>query len=142
MVGPLILFLGLQRDPDLPVQGRKSGCVPVVASNGIVGWHDHAPLSGPGVVTGRSGTIGKGNYIEGLYWPLNTPLYVRDFRGSDPNFACRFLEHFPLSDYQSGTGGPTLKRNDIHSVEVVFPPLDEQRRITIPAGSPARDTYA
>lgn len=127
--GPIVKFFELQRGHDLPVQERKAGSIPVIASNGIVGWHNHSPLAGPGVVTGRSGTIGKVNYLAGPYWPLNTTLYVRDFKGSDPEFVYRFLEHFPLTDYQSGTGVPTLNRNDIHPVEVAFPLVDEQRRI-------------
>ncbi|TGV96169.1 restriction endonuclease subunit S, partial [Mesorhizobium sp. M2E.F.Ca.ET.154.01.1.1] len=67
--------------------------------------------------------------MEGPYWPLNTTLYVRDFKGSEPEFVYRFLEHFPLTEFQSGTGVPTLNRNDIHPIDVAFPPLDEQRRI-------------
>ncbi|RWA80464.1 restriction endonuclease subunit S [Mesorhizobium sp.] len=128
-IGPMVQFFELQRGHDLPLQNRGAGGVPVIASNGIVGWHNHSHLSGPGVVTGRSGTIGKVNYIEGPYWPLNTTLYVRDFKGSEPEFVYRFLEHFPLAAFQSGTGVPTLNRNDIHPIDVAFPPLDEQRRI-------------
>ncbi|MER9403674.1 restriction endonuclease subunit S [Mesorhizobium caraganae] len=128
-IGPMVQFFELQRGHDLPAQSREAGGVPVIASNGIVGWHNQSPLSGPGVVTGRSGTIGKVNYIKERYWPLNTTLYVRDFKGSEPEFVYRFLEHFPLTEFQSGTGVPTLNRNDIHPIDVVFPPLDEQRRI-------------
>jgi len=39
------------------------------------------------------------------------------------------LEHFPLTDFQSGTGVPTLNRNDLHPIEVAFPPPEEQLRI-------------
>lgn len=127
--GSVLDFFQLQRGHDLPVQSRKPGSVPVIASNGAVGWHDHSPLTGPGVITGRSGTIGNVSYNEGAYWPLNTTLYVRDFKGSDPKFVYYFLQHFPLSDHQSGTGVPTLNRNDVHAARTVFPPLDEQRRI-------------
>lgn len=127
--GPLLDFFQLQRGHDLPVQDRKSGAVPIVASNGIVGFHNHSALAGLGVITGRSGTIGNVTYVEGPYWALNTTLYVRDFKGSDPLFVYYFLQNFPLKDYQSGTGVPTLNRNDVHSVHVRFPPADEQRRI-------------
>ena len=128
-VGPVLDFFQLQRGHDLPVQDRRDGPVPVIASNGAVGFHDKSPLPGPGVVTGRSGTIGNVSFVEGAYWPLNTTLYVKDFKGTDPKFAYYFLQNFPLKDHQTGTGVPTLNRNDVHAVEVQFPPLDEQQRI-------------
>lgn len=128
-LGSLLDFFQLQRGHDLPVQDRNGGDVPVIASNGVVGFHNQSPMDGPGVVTGRSGTIGNVSFVEGAYWPLNTTLYVKDFKGSDPKFVFHFLQHFPLKDYQSGTGVPTLNRNDVHVVPVQFPPLDEQRRI-------------
>ena len=127
--GPVLDFFQLQRGHDLPVQKRMPGTVPVIASNGQVGWHNQSPFVGPGVVTGRSGTIGNVNFVPGPYWPLNTTLYVRDFKGADPEFVYRFLQNFPLKDHQSGTGVPTLNRNDVHAVDVAFPPLEEQRRI-------------
>lgn len=127
--GPVLDFFQLQRGHDLPVQDRKPGDVPIIASNGPVGWHDHSLITGPGVITGRSGTIGNVSYVEGSYWPLNTTLYVRDFKGSDPCFVYYFLQNFPLTDHQSGTGVPTLNRNVVHAVRTAFPPLHEQRRI-------------
>ena len=127
--GLVLDFFQLQRGHDLPVQDRKPGSVPIIASNGVVGFHDRSPVSGPGVITGRSGSIGNVNFVEGAYWPLNTTLYVRDFKGSDPKFVYYFLQHFPLKDHATGTGVPTLNRNDVHAVEVVFPPFGEQRQI-------------
>ena len=52
--------LTLQRGMDLPVQDRQIGKFPVVASTGVVGYHTEAPVKGPGVVIGRSGSIGGG----------------------------------------------------------------------------------
>ena len=119
----------LQRGHDLPVQAREHGDVPVIASNGPVGTHNVAAIPGPCVITGRSGTIGKVSYYDGPSWPLNTTLYVKDFRGAYPRFVFHFLSAFPLQDYQSGTGVPTLNRNDVHAVEVQWPPETEQEAI-------------
>ncbi|QRM27895.1 restriction endonuclease subunit S [Microvirga sp. VF16] len=122
-------FITLQRGFDLPVQDRLPGDVPVYASNGVIGDHCEARISGPSVVTGRSGTLGKVFYYPDGCWPLNTTLYVRDFHGNDPNFVHRFLEHFDLQRFGTGTGVPTLNRNIVHKETVVFPPLSEQRQI-------------
>ena len=80
---PLIEVAPLKRGYDLPVSKRNPGTVPIYAANGENGSHDEVKIEGPGVVTGRSGTIGKVHYVEGGYWPLNTALYVTDFKGND-----------------------------------------------------------
>lgn len=126
---PLLDFFQLQRGHDLPVQDRKGGDVPVIASNGTVGFHNVSAAPRPAVVTGRSGTIGKVNYFDGPCWPLNTTLYVKDFKGSYPRYVYHFLSVFPLTDYATGTGVPTLNRNDVHVVEVPWPDVAEQRSI-------------
>lgn len=127
--GKLLDFFQLQRGFDLPVQRRKNGDVPVIASNGQVGFHDRSPIAAPAVITGRSGTIGSVMYSDAPCWPLNTTLYVADFKGSAPQYVYYFLQNFPLKEHASGTGVPTLNRNDIHIIDVFFPPLDEQLRI-------------
>jgi len=72
-------FATLHRGYDLPIQDRTNGSVPIVGSNGVVGYHNQSKVKGAGVVTGRSGSIGISYYVEDNYWPLNTGLYVEDF---------------------------------------------------------------
>lgn len=119
----------LQRGFDLPVGQRNPGSVPVVASNGPVGFHEEAQVKGPGVVTGRSGTIGKVFFYEHDFWPLNTTLYVREFHGNDPRFIAVFLEALKLGRFVASTGVPSLNRNFVHPLLVIVPPLPEQRKI-------------
>jgi restriction endonuclease S subunit len=83
--------LELKRGYDLPQQQRHSGHVPIVSSSGITDYHAEAMVKGPGVVTGRYGTLGDVFYIPEDFWPLNTTLYVRDFKGNDPRFISYFL---------------------------------------------------
>jgi type I restriction enzyme S subunit len=129
VVKPLIEVATLQRGYDLPVQDRSLGNVPIFAANGPVGNHNEAKVPGPGVVTGRSGSIGKVHYVDSDYWPLNTALYVKDFHGNDPKFIYYLLSTFGLEKYSEGTGVPTLNRNNVHGVNVSLPPLPEQKRI-------------
>ena len=66
----------MQRGFDLPVQDRQQdGEIPVYGSNGALDYHNVAKIHG-GVITGRSGTIGKVFYTEGDFWPLNTCRYT------------------------------------------------------------------
>jgi type I restriction enzyme S subunit len=119
----------LQRGFDLPAQIRQAGPYPVMASNGSVGFHSEFQARGPGVVTGRSGTIGKVFFLERDFWPLNTTLFVKDFHGNDPKFIAYVLENLCLDRFVAATGVPSLNRNFIHPLPVWIPPLEEQVRI-------------
>src|SRR3954447_5897345 len=77
---PLSDAITLQRGFDLPSHSREEGVIPVVASAGIVGTHSVAKVDAPGVVIGRSGSIGGGQWLDTPFWPLNTTLWVKDFK--------------------------------------------------------------
>ena len=128
-------ILTLQRGMDLPVQDRKGGTVPIVASTGVVGYHDHAPVKGPGVVIGRSGSIGGGQYVDCDFWPLNTTLWVKDFQGNDRRFCYYLLRSIDFSGMNAGSGVPTLNRNHLHPMPMLRPPLAEQQAISQFLGS-------
>ena len=119
----------LQRGFDLPRTERKLGSYPVIASTGPVGTHDRAVVQGPGVVIGRSGSLGGGQFIKHDFWPLNTTLWVKDFNNNDPRFCYFFLKSLDLAQFNAGSGVPTLNRNHIHPLPVRVPPLPEQRAI-------------
>jgi type I restriction enzyme, S subunit len=121
--------LTLKRGHDLPSDARVDGDVPVVSSSGITGYHNQAKATAPGVVTGRYGTLGEVFYLEQDYWPLNTALYVVDFKGTHPKFASYFLKHV-LRDYQSDKAVvPGVDRNVLHELKVRCPEPDLQAQI-------------
>ena len=124
-------FATLQRGFDLPEQKREPGEFPIYASTNIVGKHNEYMVEAPGVITGRSGTIGRVAYSEQNYWPLNTVLFVKDFHGNLPKFVKYFLESFHLERFATGTGVPTLNRNIVHKEKIKFPPIEEQKVIVI-----------
>lgn len=120
----------LKRGYDLPEHVRQEGDVPVVSSSGITGRHKEAKALAPGVVTGRYGTIGEVFYLEESYWPLNTALYVTDFKGNDPRFLAYFLRNV-LKGYKSEKAAiPGVDRNVLHEVRVNLPSRALQLRIT------------
>ena len=82
------------------------------------------------MTTGRSGTIGKVHFVEQDYWPHNTALWVTNFKGNDPRFIYHLLERIDPSNFSSGSGVPTLNRNDLHDFVSSIPPtLEEQRAV-------------
>jgi type I restriction enzyme S subunit len=125
----LIEVATLQRGFDLPTQNRVAGEYPLVTSSGVTDTHHKSAVKGPGVVTGRSGSIGNVFFIEEDFWPLNTVLYVKDFHGNDPRFVCHLLRNFHLERFATGAGVPTLNRNFVHDELVKVPTLSEQQRI-------------
>ena len=111
----------LQRGFDLPTRLRNKGLFPLVGSNGITDRIDQWKIKAPGVVTGRSGTIGKIHFIEEDFWPLNTALYIKEFHNNFEKCIYYFLKQFDLGKYSSGAGVPTLNRNNVHGEMVWFP---------------------
>ena len=137
-VAHLGVLIGLQRGHDLPIDQRNDGTVPVISSGGPSGWHDEAAAMGPGVVTGRYGTIGEVYYVDGPYWPLNTTLYVHDFRGYDPRWVYHLLSVLPLDSDSAKSAVTGINRNVIGVLRVPVPPLDEQRRLAKELDAKAR----
>ena len=119
----------LQRGFDLPYSQMKDGSYPVVFSNGVGAYHAQYMVKGPGVVTGRSGTIGKVHYVDENYWPHNTSLWVTNFCGNYPKYIYYLFNTINWELYNSGSGVPTLNRNDIHDLKCVIPSIEEQKRI-------------
>ncbi len=121
--------LTLQRGFDLPKSKRIPGPYPVIASTGPIGTHYAAAVQGPGVAIGRSGSIGGGQFIRSDFWPLNTTLWVKDFRGNDKRFCYYFLKSLDLARFNAGSGVPTLNRNHIHPLAVKIPSVTTQHTI-------------
>ena len=118
---PLEAALVLQRGFDLPTQDRQEGNVPIYGSTGILGYHDKAKAIAPGVVTGRSGTLGEVQYVAEDYWPLNTALWVKEFKRVTPLFALFLLREMDLKQFNGGASVPTLDRKSVHRVEILIP---------------------
>lgn len=121
--------INLKRGYDLPQQRRKPGPFPIVSSSGITDYHAEAKVKGPGVVTGRYGTLGEVFYIQKDFWPLNTSLYVQDFKGNDPRFISYFLRQLNFGTRNAAGAVPGVNRNHLHAMDVWVPPLPVQRRI-------------
>ena len=125
-VDKFINIVKLQRGFDLPVKKRDStGKIPVFGSNGIVGYHTEAKAKN-GIITGRSGTIGKVYRKSGEYWPLNTSLFSVDTHGNNIIFLQVLMQLFHLERFYNGAGVPTLNRNDVHRQKIIKISLDKQ----------------
>jgi type I restriction enzyme, S subunit len=64
------------------------------------------------------------------YWPLNTALFVEDFKGNDPRFIFHLFQMMDLTGFNSGSVQPMLNRNYIRNVVVRIPDIGEQRAVS------------
>jgi restriction endonuclease S subunit len=128
---PLGKAITLQRGYDLPKTKFIEGAVPVIGSNGIIGYHNILKEKGPGVVTGRSGTIGKVHFIDcEYYWPHNTALFVKEFNSNDRKFIKFLLESIDLKSLGDNVAAvPSLDRKNAHRINISLPPLKIQQEI-------------
>lgn len=120
-MGVLKDVIVLQRGFDLPKKTRTPGPHPVYAATGQHGNHKEAKVKGPGVVTGRSGSLGTVVYVEKDFWPLNTTLWGKEFPLGSALFAYFVLSDIDLLGFNSGAAVPTLNRNDVHELPLVLP---------------------
>ncbi|WP_256355485.1 restriction endonuclease subunit S [Pseudomonas sp. PDM33] len=123
-IGELQDLLVLQRGFDLPASERIEGEYPLIAASGPNGTHHIAMAKGPGVVTGRSGVLGKVFLSLEDYWPLNTTLWVKEFKRATPCYAFELLKLLDFASFNAGSAVPTLNRNHVHSLKYVLPPQE------------------
>lgn len=119
----------LHRGYDLPDDKRIEGPYPVVSSAGVIGTHEKAMASGPGVATGRYGSTGKLFYIEEDFWPHNTALYVSQFHGNLPRYIYYLLQTLRYEEHSDKSAVPGIDRKDLHDIRVVKAPLEDQEEI-------------
>lgn len=116
-------FIELKRGYDLPKSKRLKGEKPIISSAGFSDYHSESKVASPGVVTGRYGTIGEVFYIEEDFWPLNTTLYVKNFKGNCPEFVYYLLKTFDFHKYSDKAAVPGVNRNHLH-MEKIYVPSD------------------
>jgi len=106
----------LQRGFDITKKDQVDGDVPVVSSGGISSFHNKAMVAGPGVVLGRKGSLGTVFYIPEDFWPHDTSLWVKDFKGNNPRFVYYYFKNLSevLKKMDVGAANPALNRNHVH----------------------------
>lgn len=116
-------LITLKRGYDLPEKVRIAGPYPVISSAGVSGWHNEYKVEGPGVITGRYGTLGEMYYVEEEYWPHNTALYVQDFKGNDPKYIYYLLSCLGRIRTSDKSAVPGVNRNELH--EMAIPAIED-----------------
>ncbi|MBT8763093.1 restriction endonuclease subunit S [Desulfohalobiaceae bacterium Ax17] len=123
-------LLTLEYGSSLPEESRLDGSIPVVGSNGVVGFHKEALISGPVIIIGRKGSVGEVNWIESDCYPIDTTFYVKM---KSPNcqlfFVKLLLENSHLPSLSDNGTVPGLNRNDVYVLKTALPRESEQQKI-------------
>ena len=114
-------ILTFHRGYDLTKNEMKAGRYPVVGSTTVIGYHNEFKIKGPGIVTGRSGSLGKYQFIWDNFWPHNTSLYISDYKDHNIFFVYSLLQTVDFTSLNNGGAIPTLNRNVLSNVEVIEP---------------------
>ena len=114
-------ILTFHRGYDLTKNEMKAGRYPVVGSTTVIGYHNEFKIKGPGIVTGRSGSLGKYQFIWDNFWPHNTSLYISDYKDHNIFFVYSLLQTVDFASLNNGGAIPTLNRNVISNIEVIEP---------------------
>ena len=114
-------ILTFHRGYDLTKNEMKAGRYPVVGSTTVIGYHNEFKIKGPGIVTGRSGSLGKYQFIWDDFWPHNTSLYISDYKDHNIFFVYSLLQTVDFASLNNGGAIPTLNRNVLSNVEVIEP---------------------
>ncbi|MBK9497015.1 MAG: restriction endonuclease subunit S [Xanthomonadales bacterium] len=141
-VGKLLDLLELQRGFDLPAAQRVPGAYPIIAASGPAGTHAEAKVCGPGVVTGRSGVLGKVFLELEDFWPLNTTLWIKNYSSCGPCYAYELLRRIDFQQFNAGSAVPTLNRNHVHGLPQLLPPQEAIQAFELIALSMHRRVHA
>ena len=113
----------------LPAHARETGAFNVYGSNGCVGSHSSPLVSGPGIVVGRKGSVGKVVYSQDDFWPIDTTYYVVNKNDHNWRFLYHLLSCIGLDELNSHSAIPGLNREIAYSVPISLPDKTEQERV-------------
>jgi type I restriction enzyme S subunit len=121
-----------KRPPFVVQQPALKLRIPVFGGSGAMGFTSEALFEEPVLVTGRVGTLGMLHRTPGPSWPSDNTLVIRA-RGQ---LVLQSFLYYALlggigqsASLNRGSSNPLVTQRDIGSLEVLLPPLPEQRAI-------------
>jgi restriction endonuclease S subunit len=113
----------------LPERSRSGEGFSVYGSNGFVGYHSSALTSGETLIIGRKGSVGEVHFSDESCFPIDTTYYIDQFHDMPSKYWLYQLKNLRLRELNKATAIPGINREDVYSIEISLPPLNEQKRI-------------
>lgn len=121
--GTLDQLIDLKYGKALKQEDRSGSGYPVVASSGIVGFHNDYLVKGPGIVIGRKGTLGKVYFMKDNFYPIDTSYFIQTkTSGSNLIFEYYLLKSLDFANMNSDSAVPGLNRNLALGTQIQVPP--------------------
>ncbi|MDZ7725318.1 MAG: restriction endonuclease subunit S [candidate division KSB1 bacterium] len=101
----------------LKKSNREIGPFPVYGSSGIIGYHSCSLISGPAIIIGRKGNVGKIFWSYDDCYPIDTVYYIE-------NKNCSYYLYYALKNItfiSTDVAVPGLNRDFAHSRSVIIP---------------------
>lgn len=114
-VRSLKTVMSIQRGFDLTAEQFINGPYPVYGSGGLMGYHKMKTSSAPSIIIGRSGSVGKLQFITDDFWAHNTTIYLSDTKGNNVRYLYYLLSAIDLQSLATQTAVPTLDRKNVLS---------------------------
>ncbi|MCQ4087694.1 restriction endonuclease subunit S [Saccharibacillus sp. JS10] len=101
--------------------------IDVYGSGGVFKYTDKKLFTGPSVLFGRKGTIGKPLYVEGDFWTVDTMYYTEIYPGNSPRYFYYLLEMFPWNQIVTQTALPSIVGSEVENYELNIPSEETQK---------------
>lgn len=113
-VRKLKTVMSIQRGHDLTAEQFVNGNIPVYGSGGLMGYHNQFSSLGPSIIIGRSGSVGKLQFIkDDIFWAHNTTIYLTDNKGNNIKYLFYLLSSIEIKVLATQTAVPTLDRKNV-----------------------------
>jgi type I restriction enzyme S subunit len=113
----------------LSKKNRYKGKYAVYGSNGVIDYNKSYLVKGPGIIIGRKGSVGKIHFSKDNFWPIDTTYYLKLRKDGCLEFWYYFLQKCNFESMNSHAAVPGLNRESIYALDVLIPPLNEQKSI-------------
>jgi type I restriction enzyme S subunit len=104
--------------------------IPVVGTGGVYGFAKKSLYSGPAVVVGRKGTLGRPQLLLKPFWPADTTYAVIPKHGIDARWLYYSLCSSDLERLNEATGVPSISREWLRRITVGDHSPTEQREVS------------
>lgn len=108
------------------------GSYPVYGANGQIGYYDKYNHEFSEIlITCRGATCGNINKSVPKSWINGNAMVASPISNAilDKNYLFYYLKNTSFADYISGTAQPQITRTSLTKMPVIYPPLNEQKRI-------------
>jgi type I restriction enzyme S subunit len=99
----------------------------VYGSAGRVGTHSEFHLD-KGVIVSRKGTLDV-HYSDTPFFVIDTAFFLKPKSELNPKWAYYALKNFDIKKLTSGSGVPSLSRDEFYAEDLFLPTLPEQKKI-------------